>query len=58
MEIEKISTIKMEINRFNEKSNFFLWQVKVKDVPIQYKLIDALLYKKPTTMEEKTWEWL
>ena len=54
MEIEKISTIKMEINRFNEKSNFFLWQVRVKDVPIQHGLIDILLYaKKSVTIEEK-----
>ena len=50
--MEKISTIKMKINRFDEKSNFFLWQVRVKDVLIQQGLIDALLYdEKPTTME-------
>ena len=50
--MEKIGSIKMEINRFDEKSNFFLWQAKVKDMLIQQWLIDALLYKeKPTTME-------
>ena len=50
--MEKIKTIKMEINRFDEKSNFSLWQARVKDVLIQQGLIDALLYeKKPTIMK-------
>ena len=50
--MEKTSTIKIEINWFDEKSNFFLWQAKVKDVLIQQGLIDALLCKKkPTTMK-------
>ena len=42
----------MEINKFDGKSNFFLWQATVKDVLIQQRLIDALLcQKKLTTME-------
>ena len=50
--MEKIGTIKMEINKFDGKSNFSLWQARVKDVLIQQGLIDALLCdEKPTTME-------
>ena len=50
--MEKISTIKMKINRFDGKSNFFLWWAKVKDVLIQQGLIDAFLCdEKPTTIE-------
>ena len=42
----------MEINKFDVKSNFSLWQARVKDVLIQQRLIDALLCdEKPTIME-------
>ena len=42
----------MEINKFDGKSNFSLWQARVKDMLIQQGLIDALLHdEKPTTME-------
>ena len=59
MEIEKINTIKMEIIRLDRKSNFTLWQVRMKNILIQHELIDALLYeKKLATMEEKTRERL
>ena len=52
--MEKTCLIKVEINRYDEVRNFFLWQAKVKDVFIQQKLIDAFLYKeKPTTVKEK-----
>ena len=54
--MEKTSTIKMEINKFDGKNNFSLWQSKVKDVLIQQRLIDILLCKeKPTTMEVRDW---
>ena len=57
--MEKTSTIKVEINRFDGKSNFSLWYVRVKDVLIQQGLIDALLYEeKPTTMEVQNWRQL
>ena len=50
--MEKTESIKMEINKFDGKSNFSLWQARVKDVLIQQELIDALLCEeKPTTME-------
>ena len=50
--MEKTGTIKMEINKFDSKSNFSLKQVRVKDVLIQQGLIDTLLCdEKPTTME-------
>ena len=50
--MEKTSTIKMEINRFDGKSNFSLRLARMKDVLIQQGLIDALLCeKKPTTIE-------
>ena len=54
--MEKTSTIKVEINRFDGKSNFSLWQAKEKDVLIQQELIDAFLCEeKVTTMEVKNW---
>ena len=54
--MEKTGTIKMEINKFDGKSNFSLWQARMKDVLIQQELIDALLYEeKPTTMEVEDW---
>ena len=49
----------MEINKFDGKSNFSLWQARMKDVLIQQGLIDALLCDwKPTTMEVWDWKWL
>ena len=49
----------MEINKFDGKSNFSLWQARVKDVLIQQGLIDALLCdEKPTTMEVQDWKRL
>ena len=52
--MEKISTIKMEINRFDGKNNFFLWQARIKNVLIQHGLIDALLHDEMlATMEVK-----
>ena len=52
MKIEKIGSIKVEISRFDGKNNFFLWQVKMKDVLIQQGLIDSLLCEeKPTIMK-------
>ena len=56
--MEKTSTIKVEINRFDGKSNFSLWQIRVKDVFIQQGLIDALLCEKPIIMEVQDWRWL
>ena len=51
--MEKTSTIKMQINRFDGKNNFFLWQARVKDVLIQQGLINALLCKeKPSIMKD------
>ena len=47
--MEKTGTIKMEINKFDGKSNFSLWRTRVKDVLIQQGLIDVLLCdEKPT----------
>ena len=49
----------MKVNRFDRKSNFSLWQARVKDVLIQQGLIDTLLYdEKPTTMEVHDWRRL
>ena len=57
--MEKTGTIKMEINQFDGKSNFSLWEARVKDVLIQQGLIEALLCdEKPTTMEVRDWKWL
>ena len=57
--MEKTRTIRMEINKFDGKSNFSLWQARVKDVLIQQGLIDALLCdEKPTTMEVRDWKRL
>ena len=57
--MEKTSIIKMEINRFDRKNNFSLWQVRVKDVLIQQRLINALLCKeKSTTIEVQNWRRL
>ena len=50
------SILKVDINQFDGKSNFFLWQARVKDVLIQQGLIDALICnERPSTMEEKNW---
>ena len=50
--MEKTGAIKMEINKFDGKSNFSLSQARVKDVLIQQGLIDAFLCdEKPTTIE-------
>ena len=55
--MEKTGTIKMEINKFDGKSNFSLWQAKMKDVLIQQELIDAFLCdEKPTIMEVRYWK--
>ena len=57
--MEKIRSIKMKINKFDGKSNFFLWQVRVKDMLIQQGLIDTLFCEeKPTTMEVQNWRRL
>lgn len=57
--MERIGIIKLEIRQFNEKSNFFLWQTRVKDVFIQQGLIDTFMYdESPATMEKKTWRRL
>ena len=49
----------MEISRFDGKSNFSLWQARVKDVLIQQGLVEALIcQERPGTMEEETWRWL
>ena len=49
----------MEINKFDGKSNFSLWQARMKDVLIQQGLIDALLCdEKLTTMEVRDWKRL
>ena len=57
--MEKTGTIKMKINKFDGKSNFSLWQARVKDVLIQQGLIDALLCdEKSTTMEVRDWKRL
>ena len=59
MKMEKTRSIKMEINKFDEKNNFSLWQARMKDVLIQQGLIDALLCEeKPTTIEVQDWRWL
>ena len=48
--MKKSGSIKMEINRFERKNNFSLWQAGVKDVLIQQGLIDALLYEEKLTI--------
>ena len=50
--MEKTSTIKVEINRFDGKSNFSLWKAKMKDMLIQQELIDALLYEEKLAIME------
>ena len=57
--MEKTGTIKIEINKFDGKTNFSLRQARVKDVLIQQGLIEALLCdEKPTTMEVRDWKRL
>ena len=52
--MEKTSIIKVGINKFDGKGNFFLWQVRIKNILIQHGLIDALLYDEmPATIEMK-----
>ena len=51
--------IRLEISRFDGKSNFSLWQARVKDVLIQQGLIEALIcQERPGTIEEDTWRRL
>ena len=55
--MKKISIIKVKLNRFDRKDNFFLWQARGKDVLIQHGLIDVLLYDEmPATIEMKDWK--
>ena len=43
--MEKTRSINMKINKFDGKSNFSLWQARMKDVLIQRGLIDAHLMR-------------
>lgn len=51
----KTSAIKLEISWFDKKSNFFLWQVRMKDILIWQGLIVAFICEKRLAiMEDKT----
>lgn len=49
--------IKFEVEKFNGKTNFTLWQRRVKNILIQQGLKMTLLGKtnKPTTMNDDDW---
>ena len=55
-----MSGVKFDIEKFDGRINFGLWQVQVKDLLIQYKLHKALKGKPApvTGMSDEDWEIL
>jgi hypothetical protein len=53
-----MASIKFEVEKFNGKNNFSLWQRRMKDLLIQQGVHKALLgkAKKPEKMENDVWE--
>jgi hypothetical protein len=53
-----MASIKFEVEKFNGKNNFSLWQRRMKDLLIQQGVHKALLgkAKKPRKMENDVWE--
>jgi len=51
------SVIKCDIEKFDGRMNFGLWQTQVKDVLIQYGL-HKVLKGRPSDMKEEEWEEL
>jgi hypothetical protein len=56
----KVQSSKFEVEKFNGKTNFELWKLKMKDFLVQQGLQKALAgrTKKLTTMTNEEWEYL
>ena len=50
-----VSNAKFEVEKFDEKNNFGIWQCEVMDVLVQQEL-DVTLEDKPKGMSDKDWE--
>ena len=57
-EMSKVSSSKFEVEKFDGKGNFGLWQRRVKALLVQQGLHKAVLgkSKKPTSMSDEDWE--
>jgi hypothetical protein len=53
-----MASAKFEVEKFNGKNNFSLWQRRMKDLLIQQRVYKALLgkAKKPEMMDNDVWE--
>jgi len=56
--VVNMTSTKYEVEKFNGKNNFFLWQRRMKDLLIQQGVYKALLRKakKPEKMDDDEWE--
>ncbi|KAG2688152.1 hypothetical protein I3760_09G081400 [Carya illinoinensis] len=52
-----VSNVKFEVEKFDETSNFGMWQCEVMDVLIQQEL-DIALEERPDDMTKKNWRKL
>jgi hypothetical protein len=54
----KVQSSKFEVEKFNDKNNFELWKLKMRDLLVQQGLQKVLAgkTKKPTSMTDKDWE--
>jgi hypothetical protein len=57
VQMDKMESSKFEVEKFNGKTKFELWKLKMRDLQVQQGLQKALAgkSKKPTTIIE--WEW-
>ena len=58
VKLAKMSGLKFNIERFDGKINFNIWQSNFKDVLVQQGLLKALQGKKPESMAADEWEEL
>jgi len=58
--MKKVQSSKFDVEKFNDKINFELWKIKIRDMFVQQGLQKALvgMTKKPTSMSDKDWEYL
>ena len=58
MLMAKMQSLKFEVEKFSGKSNFELWNLKMRDLLVQQGLQKALpgKSKKPTAMTNEEWE--
>jgi hypothetical protein len=58
LQMVKSQSANIEIKKFNGKSNFEIWKVKMHDFLVQQGVVKALLgkQKKPATISNKEWE--